>query len=140
MTKAASAPHPKGDVWTFDDFAPGQAPQQITVPLDADRINAWESIFGPLTPNSPLPRGMIVSALVEGFIKSGQPRPAGNIHAQQTLHFTGQAPRPGEVMTVSARVKSKDIRRSRKWITFQLDASIDGAALCSGDFTVIWAQ
>jgi hypothetical protein len=138
MTEAIGQGTP-GEVWTYDDFSLGKILRQISVVLDEERVSAWESIFGALPPDRDLPRGLTVSALVEGFIQSGQPRPQGNIHARQALTFTGRTARRGDKIDVTAAVLSKEIKRDRKWITFKLDGHIGGDLLCSGEFTVIWA-
>ena len=130
---------PKGDVWTYDDFTPGRVLGQIAVTLDGDRIEQWESIFGVVGRDRALPRGLIVSALVEGFIRSGQPRPKGNVHASQTLFFTETVAHAGDVIAVSAEVVGRELRKAHKWVTFRLEARVADALLCSGDFLIIWA-
>jgi len=132
-------PSSRGDVWSFDNFAVAQVLGEISVDLDEGRIDLWERIFGDVDRGLPLPRGLVVSALVEGFIRSGQPRPKGNVHASQTLSFTDAVVRAGDTISVSATVVDKELRKGRKWVTFRLTANVAGAQLCSGDFQVIWA-
>lgn len=130
---------PTGDVWAYDDFTPAQSLGETLVVLDEGRIELWELIFGPVNRDRALPRGLIVSALVEGFIRSGQPRPKGNVHASQTLSFTEAVVRADDEIAVSTEVVEKELRKGRKWVTFRLTASVAGTLLCSADFVIIWA-
>lgn len=129
---------PTGDVWTYADFAPGLALKTVAVTLGADKVDLWEQTYGPLEKHGALPRGLLVSAMVEAFIASGQPRPAGNIHASQTLEFTGPAPRLGDQLVVEASCLDKEIKKDRKWVTIRTEGRIDGTTVCRGDFKIIW--
>ncbi|MGG7567075.1 hypothetical protein ACQ5SO_13050 [Rhodovulum sp. DZ06] len=128
---------PAGDVWTWADFEPGLALNTVSVTLDRAKLDLWEEVYGP-GPSYGLPRGLLVSAMVEAFIKSGQPRPAGNIHASQELAFEGPAPKLGDVLTVKAACAGKEIRKDRKWVTIRTEGRIDGEIVCRGDFLIIW--
>lgn len=128
---------PAGDVWTYADFEPGLALNAVSVTLGQDKLDLWEEVYGAVPPGG-LPRRLLVSAMVEAFIKSGQPRPAGNIHASQELAFEGPAPRLGDVLTVEAACAGKEIRKDRKWVTIRTVGRIDGQVVCRGDFLIIW--
>lgn len=129
----------EGSVWRFTDFRPGQSLTTVEVTLGPEHLQGWRSVFGVEPDPDRLPRGLVVSALVEGFIKCVQPRPKGNIHASQTLEFTQCVPRLGDIVNVKATVGSTEKRRGRNWVTFSLTATANGALLCTGDFAVIWA-
>lgn len=129
---------PKGDVWVYDDFAPDLALKTVSVTLDQGMLDLWEQIYGPVASEDALPQGMLVSAMVQAFIASGQPRPAGNIHASQELTFTGIAPRLGDVLTVKASCVAKEIKKDRKWVTIRTIGEIDAQTVCHGDFLIIW--
>lgn len=129
---------PAGEVWTYDDFSEGLALDTVTVALDAARLNLWETVYGPVSGGGALPRGMLVSAMIEAFISSAQPRPAGNIHASQTLEFSGTSPQLGDLLTVSAVCVGKQIKNDRKWITIRTEGSVGGVVVCRGDFLIIW--
>lgn len=136
MTEQKSSP--AGEVWTYDDFSEGLTLDTVAVALDAARLNLWETVYGPVSGDGALPRGMLVSAMIEAFISSAQPRPAGNIHASQTLEFFGASPRLGDLLTVSAVCVGKEIKKDRKWVTIRTEGRIDGAVVCRGDFLIIW--
>ncbi len=128
------------DVWTFADFTLRQTLPSVSVEITSERLENWQLVFGEIPQGRDLPRGLVVSALVEGFIRSAQPRPQGNIHARQRLVFSDCPLRVGDVVDVSAKVLTKEVRRDRNWITFRLIGRVCGVRLCSGDFTVIWAS
>lgn len=125
--------------WRFAEFSPGQSLTTVEVTLGPEHLQGWRSIFGVEPDPERLPRGLVVSALVEGFIKCVQPRPKGNIHASQMLEFTQCVPRLGDIVKVKATVGDTETRRGRNWVTFSLTATANGALLCTGDFAVIWA-
>ncbi len=129
---------PKGDVWTYDDFAAGLALKTVSVTLDAAKLDLWERMYGPVDRDGALPRGLLVSAMVEAFIASGQPRPKGNIHASQSLEFSGPAPRLDDVLTVKASCLTKELKKERKWVTIRTEGQIAGQTVCRGDFLIIW--
>lgn len=129
---------PAGEVWTYGDFEDGLALKTVSVTLDQTRLALWEKMYGPVDQSNGLPRGLLVSAMVEAFIASGQPRPAGNIHASQTLEFVGDAPRLGDVLTVEASCLTKEIKKDRKWVTIRTEGRVDDRTVCRGDFQIIW--
>lgn len=134
MTQAAM---PKGDVWTYDDFAPGLALKTVTVVLDQAKLDLWAQVYGPVD-GATLPQGLLLSAMVEAFIASGQPRPKGNIHASQSLRFTGVCAALNDELVVTASCAGKEIKKDRKWVTIRTEGSIGGQVVCHGDFLIIW--
>lgn len=78
-------PEENDKLWTFDRFAPGQDFGTIDIQMDEGRRTNWARVFGPSTGR--LPRGMLVTAMMEAYIAAIQPRPDGNVHASQQLSF-----------------------------------------------------
>lgn len=126
------------DLWTFDRFEPGQSFGTVTVPLDDDRVGGWSAIYGAPTGDT-APDGLIVAGMMEAYIRAIQPRPKGNVHAAQTLSFTGATARLGDVVTYHVGIRSKEAKKGRHWVSFAVRAEVDGTDLLTGEILSIWA-
>lgn len=126
------------EMWTFDRLSPGAGFGPVAVPLDSERVQGWEGVYGPIT-GDVVPDGLIVAGMMEAYIRAIQPRPKGNVHAGQTLTFTGAQARLGDTVSYSVTVLSKEQKKSRNWIVFAIEASTDGKPLMRGEVTAIWA-
>jgi hypothetical protein len=127
-----------GPVWSFDTLEPGARFGPVIVPLDAERLAGWESVYGPVTAGQ-APDGLIVAGMMEAYIRAIQPRPKGNVHAAQKLAFTGARARQGDDVVYTVTVGSKERKKGRNWIVFSIDAQARGTALLRGEVTAIWA-
>ena len=132
-------------VWTFDDFQPGADLGTVEVVIDPRRLDLWRRIYGPETDSSRTspaeggPPGLLVAAMMAGYIKVIQPRPPGNVHAGQTLAFTPHRVRPGARLSLSFSCLDKVLKRERRWITFGVRVH-DGEQLAMrGEISSIWA-
>lgn len=130
--------------WTHADFQPGAALGAIAVALDARRLALWNSIYGEIGgaagPDGPVPHGLIVAAMMEGYIGAIQPRPPGNIHAGQRLAFTGHAVRPEARLAIAFTCKGKEIRRGRRWLALGVTIHDGDALVADGEIVSIWAR
>ncbi|GAA6148014.1 hypothetical protein NBRC116586_10760 [Pseudooceanicola nitratireducens] len=125
-------------IWTYDRFEPGQSFGEVTIPLDTERTDGWAAIYGP--PTGPdAPDGMIVAGMMEAYIRAIQPRPKGNVHASQTLAFTGATVPLGAKVTYHVSVRDKALKKGRNWVTFSLRAEAAGQKLMTGEILSIWA-
>lgn len=130
--------------WTYDDFRPSAEIGSAEVVIDAQRIGLWNRIYAPAggaaPADGPVPPGLVVAAMMEGFIRAIQPRPPGNIHAGQTLAFAGAEVRAGARLTVTFTCKAREIRRERRWVTFGVSIRDGGRLVAEGEIAAIWAK
>lgn len=129
----------EGDMWTYGRFEPGQVFGVVDIPLDAEKRACWQAIFGE-SPDGTLPRGMLVAAMMEAYIRAIQPRPKGNVHAAQTLDFTGHRPRWDDTISIEVSCLSKEDKKGRFWVDFGIQASARDKVVLSGTIRSIWAQ
>ncbi len=127
------------DMWTYERFEPGQVFGVVEIPLDAAKRAHWQEIFGACSDET-LPRGMLVAAMMEAYIRAIQPRPKGNVHAAQTLHFTGHRPRWDDTIAIAVSCLSKEEKKGRFWVDFGIQASAGDNTVLSGTIRSIWAQ
>lgn len=135
-----SAADTQGVVWTFDDFEPGAALGTVEVAVDARRQELWTQIYGTGgSGQGEVPPGLLVAAMMEAYLKVIERRPPGNVHAGQTLAFTGHRVAPGARLSFAFSCKDKVLKRERRWVTFAVRAH-DGEHLAlSGEISSIWA-
>lgn len=127
------------DMWTYERFEPGQVFGVVEIPLDAAKRAHWQEIFGECRDET-LPRGMLVAAMMEAYIRAIQPRPKGNVHAAQVLDFTGHRPRWDDTISIAVSCLSKEDKKGRFWIDFGIQASSGDKMVLSGTIRSIWAQ
>ncbi|WP_158969741.1 hypothetical protein [Chachezhania sediminis] len=125
------------DVWTFARFEAGQDFGTVEVEMDAERHASWERIFGPT--GDRLPRGMLVTAMMEAYIRAIQPRPDGNIHASQELDFREGAVVWGDTVAIEVNCAGKEERNGRFWVRFGIVARTAGRVIMTGTIRSIWA-
>ena len=126
------------ETWTYDRLSPGADFGPVEVPLDAERVQGWEGVYGPVSGDL-APDGLIVAGMMEAYIRAIQPRPKGNVHAAQKLAFTGVRARLGDTVAYTVTVASKERKKGRNWIVFDITARTGDAVLVRGDLTAIWA-
>jgi hypothetical protein len=127
------------EMWTYGRFEPGQSFGVVEVPMDATKRARWQTIFGP-SADQTLPRGMLVAAMMEAYIRAIQPRPKGNIHAAQALDFTSHKPRWNDMISIAVSCLSKEDKKGRYWVDFGIKASAGDKMVLSGTIRSIWAQ
>ncbi|MDF1778449.1 MAG: hypothetical protein P1V13_20660 [Rhizobiaceae bacterium] len=126
-------------LWTFDRFEPGQLFGTIDVAMDAKKRADWVSIYGK-TDSDLLPRGMVVAAMMESYVRAIQPRPSGNVHASQVLNFSDVRPRWGTTLSTMVSCTAKAEKNGRFWVDFGILVSADASEVLSGTIRSIWAK
>ncbi|QFT61041.1 hypothetical protein FIU94_19585 (plasmid) [Sulfitobacter sp. THAF37] len=130
-------PEENDKLWTFDRFAPGQDFGTIDIQMDEGRRTNWARVFGPSTGR--LPRGMLVTAMMEAYIAAIQPRPDGNVHASQQLSFRPSSAQWGDRVSVTVSCADKEVRKGRNWVRFGITARSGGEVVMTGTIRSIWA-
>lgn len=126
------------DTWTFERFQPGQHFGTIDLAMDTPKRAMWSDVFGE-SPGDTLPRGMMVTAMMEAYIRAIQPRPDGNIHASQELAFSGRPARWGDVLRVAVSCADKEAKKGRLWVRFGIETTVRGDTVMTGTIRAIWA-
>ncbi len=127
----------KKELWTYEKFEPGEVFGTIDVHMDDKKRADWQRVFGSAGEN--LPRGMMVTTMMEAYIRAIQPRPDGNVHSSQELAFTGSPARWGDTVQVTVSLDDKEIRKDRFWVRFGIVAKIKTETVMTGTIRSIWA-
>ncbi|MCC5978790.1 MAG: hypothetical protein JJU21_12065 [Salinarimonas sp.] len=124
----------------FADFTPGADLGAARVTLDPERFARWRALFPAAADAETAPPGLLMALFMSGFAEAFAPHPDGNIHAGQTLDFTGRSLREGEGARISVTCRHKEERRGRNWVHLFAQMHDDtGAEIMSGEVVVIWA-
>ena len=128
-------------MWTFETFAPVQDFGAFDYQVDEAAFDRWVALYPDDAAHRPLvPSGMAVAVMMRAYMALLQPRPPGNIHAGQHLHIHRLA-RIGDTMTTSLACIAKELRKERRWVTFETETrDAAGELLFTGRLTSIWAQ
>ena len=127
----------KEKLWTYDRFEVGKVFSTIDLVMDEDRRSKWVNVFGATSDR--LPRGMMMTAMMEAYILAIQPRPDGNVHASQELKFTGEAAQWGDRLSITVMIADKEIRKERNWVRFGVTAKVGRNTVMTGTIRSIWA-
>lgn len=133
------------DVWTFADFRPGHSFGEMSLVLDESRLEQWQSIYGDggldggARPGD-VPRGLLVTCMMEAYLGLIGPRPPGNIHASQKIAFGSCRPRLGDSLSLRATCLDKVERKGRGWVTFEVSVDKEGQNLLRGEIRTVWAK
>ena len=125
-------------LWTFERFTPGSPTGTASVTLDAGRRAGWTSLFGEPRGDG-MPQGLFVAAMMEAYIEAMQPRPKGNVHAGQSLTFTGAEVPADATLDFAFTCAAKEMKRERRWVWFDFEATCAGQAVMDGRITALWA-
>jgi acyl dehydratase len=110
------------------------------VVLDRERFARWRALFPAAAQAERAPPGLLMALFMNGFAEAFAPHPDGNIHAGQTLAFTGRSLRAGDGAQVSVTCREKEIKRGRNRVRFEARMCNDaGDEIMSGEMLVIWA-
>ncbi|KPQ09702.1 MAG: hypothetical protein HLUCCO17_13750 [Saliniramus fredricksonii] len=135
-----SAGRAEGAPLRFADFTPGAYLGEARVVLDRERFARWRALFPTAAQVQEAPPGLLVALFMNGFAEAFAPHPDGNIHAGQTLAFTGRSLRAGEGARVSVVCREAEIKRGRNRVRFEARMCDDaGGEIMSGEMLVIWA-
>jgi acyl dehydratase len=126
-------------VWVFDSFQPGQPLGSLAITLDKERLENWQAIYGAPLPAGRVPSGLLVSAMMEAYVRAIRPRPPGNVQAGQSLKF-GKPVRAGDRIDAEVSCLWKERRKGRGWVGFGVTLRCDGRVVLSGEVKSIWAE
>lgn len=132
MTDAAT-----GEMWTFDRFEPGQVFGTVEIATSGEKRAQWAAVFG--AGGDRLPRGMMVTAMMEAYVAAIQPRPDGNVHVSQELTYTDLPVHWGDTLSVTVSCADKEEKKGRFWVRFGIDATVGGQTALTGVIRAIWA-
>lgn len=128
------------EIWSYDAFTPGEVLGRIAIPLDEVRIALWSKVFPNPVPTSRLSQSVLISAMMEGYLKIAQPRPPGNIHAAQKVRFFGINAVVGQTLHITTSCREKSVRSNRKWISFDSRIVSGDNVMLEGEILAIWAR
>ena len=125
---------------TFDRFVPGAAMGECTETVDDALLGHWSRLYPWDAPaGDTLPPAIATVLLMRAYMRTLAPRPPGNVHARQQLALAA-APRRGEAITTAFRCAGKELRRERRYVEVDVQATGDGGrAIFTGRMTLIWA-
>lgn len=124
----------------FADFTPGAHLGEARVVLDPERFERWRALFPTAAQAQEAPPGLLMALFMNGFAEAFAPHPDGNIHAGQSLAFTGEPLRVGEGAVISVSCVSKEVKRERRFARFAtVMRKTGGAEIMLGEMLVVWA-
>lgn len=126
------------ELWTFARFTPGNVFGSVDVTMDDVKRQDWEAIYG-RREDDMLPRGMLVVAMMEAYVRAIQPRPKGNVHASQMLDFRDVRPQWGDTVKITVSCADKQEKKGRFWVDFGVRACVGDKEVLAGTITSIWA-
>lgn len=126
--------------WSFADFEPGEAIGSADQTIDDEAIEDWLAIYRGEPDTRPLvPAGMAMLIVMRGYANAVRPRPEGNVHAAQKLTIV-RVPRVGDHLTTRVRCHDKQMKRERRWVTFDIEVSDQHDNVCyRATNTSVWA-
>lgn len=124
-------------LWTFERFEKGQSFGTVEIVMDDERRKNWKRVFGETSQQ--LPRGMMVTAMMEAYIRAIQPRPDGNVHASQELIFADATAAWGDALAITVSCADKEEKKGRFWVRFGIEAKAAGKTVMTGTIRSIWA-
>ena len=127
----------------FEDFEPGALIGERVEVYDVQQAQRWQAIFGSGAADgangTAEQASMAVVAMMRAYLHVVTPRPPGNVHARQKLTMHG-LPQAGEAIRVVVRCAGKEMRRERRYVDLQVQATGEGGrALFDGLISLIWA-
>jgi len=125
-------------VMLWEHFQPGGTLGEMTQVFEEPLAQTWRSIFGHDTTQAEA-SGIAIAMMMRGFLGVVSPRPPGNIHARQRFNLHA-LPQPGERVRTVVTCLSKEVKRERRYVDFQLQANgTHDRPLYDGILTLIWA-
>ena len=108
--------------------------------LSQHRGALWQDVYGPREANpEEASLGLLVAIMMDGYVKAIQPRPPGNIHAMQSLNFSGFMPQYGDMLSLDFSIGSKELKRERRWVDFDVTVRAGDRVAMTGKIRSIWA-
>ena len=108
--------------------------------LEPERFDRWRALFPASARAGTAPPGLLMALFMNGFAEAFSPHPDGNIHAGQSLAFTGEPLRAGESAVISVSCIAKEMKRERRFARFAtMMRKTGGAEIMRGEMLVVWA-
>jgi hypothetical protein len=126
-------------MWRYDDFSPGETSEEVDVLVHSTDLAQWRQIYGTSSGGSSIPAGLQVAILMKAYLKAFQPRPPGNIHARQMIRFGDLKAAVGDSLQARISCQRKEIKKDRRWITFEIVLRSSSAVCLIGEVSSIWA-
>lgn len=127
----------------FDDFKPGTIMGETRLVYQPELASRWEQIFGvPSDDSERAGEGASIATvmMMRAYMSVVTPRPPGNMHGRQNIVLDG-VPRLNETVRTEVSCAAKEIRRDRRYVELQVDATGDGGrSIYRGRMTLIWAR
>jgi len=125
--------------WTFDRFEPGALVGESELVLDREQILRWKLLFPGENEAEAAPPGLLIAMLMKGYMQVIASRPPGNVHAGQSLRWTGARVTEGARLKARFHCLDKEIRKERRWLHLSAELSAGGTPVLSGEMTMLWA-
>jgi hypothetical protein len=124
----------------FADFQPGQKLGEHAESLGRKTLEQWVALY-PWDPAADqfAPLGFATLFLMRAYLTVVAPRPAGNLHVQQTFSVHDRI-RIDETVTTTISCLTKELKNSRRKIELSAEGcGSDGRDVFSGVITLYWA-
>lgn len=124
----------------FDDLQPGALLGTRRQRIDADVLDQWAAVYGPLDPASEAPLGLVTVLVMRAYCSVLDHRPPGNINVGQSLRIL-RPPRRDEDVEVAVSCRSKRRSQARLIVEFgvEMRAAASGQLLADGALVLFWA-
>jgi hypothetical protein len=124
----------------FADFRPGQMLGQHAESLGRETLDRWVSLYPwDSVADGIAPSGFATLLLMRAYLTVVAPRPAGNLHVQQTFSLHDRI-RLDETVTTTICCLTKEIKGSRRKVELSAKGcGSDGRDVFSGVMTLYWA-
>ncbi|QEW23211.1 hypothetical protein LA6_005447 (plasmid) [Paracoccaceae bacterium] len=124
--------------WLYHDFQPGEQIRcmQLDVPQDARQL--VQAAFPDLPPD----QGDIeltIAMLMRAYTLLVDPRPPGNIHAEQNMRIF-RTLRAGETVPATASCLEKERKSGRNWVVFEIRIGTVSDPVARVNMRMVWAQ
>ena len=127
----------------FDDFTAGISLGTVAIDLDRDTVAQWSALFPQVRTNgdgSDLPAGYVAVVAMRAYTRACSVRPPGNIHGEQSYEII-RLPRIGSTVVTEVSCIAKEIKRERRWVTFEtMTRSREGESLFRGVMKIAWSR
>lgn len=124
----------------FADFRPGDRVGQHSEKLGREALDQWIGLYPwDGATDSFAPPGFATVFLMRAYLTVVAPRPAGNLHVQQTFSLHDRI-RLDEWVTTTIGCLAKEMKGTRRKVELSAEGSgADGRRVFSGVITLYWA-
>ena len=128
----------------FDDIRPGAHLGRMELDLDPQTVADWRRLFPAGADDEDtrlIPAGFIAVIAMRAYTHACPVRPPGNIHGEQSYEIVS-LPEIGSRVVTDVVCADKEIRRERRWVTFETRtrAARGDEPLFNGVMKVAWSK